>query len=119
MDQSGMNDARSQRTILSTLAEAQILPIGSYAYLRPRYLKQSAWIEHIPFAFWLTEALRPSLMVELGTHWGTSYFAFCQALEKLDIGAQAFAVDRWTGDEHAGAYGGEVYQYVKDYNEDN
>jgi len=119
MDQSGMNDARSQRTILSTLADAQILPIGSYAYLRPRYLKQSAWIEHIPFAFWLTEALRPSLMVELGTHWGTSYFAFCQALEKLDIGAQAFAVDRWTGDEHAGAYGGEVYQYVKDYNEDN
>ncbi len=119
MDQSGMNDALNQRTILSTLTEAQILPIGSYAYLRPRYLKQSAWIEHIPFAFWLTEALRPSLMVELGTHWGTSYFAFCQALEKLDIGAQAFAVDRWTGDEHAGAYGGEVYQYVKDYNEDN
>ncbi|MRH98135.1 hypothetical protein GH784_22985 [Agrobacterium sp. CNPSo 675] len=119
MDQSGMNDALNQRTILSTLTEAQILPIGSYAYLRPRYLKQSAWIEHIPFAFWLTEALRPSLVVELGTHWGTSYFAFCQALEKLDIGAQAFAVDRWTGDEHAGAYGGEVYQYVKDYNEDN
>lgn len=43
-------------------------------FARPTYLEASAWIEHIPFAFWLTEAIQPRVMVELGTHRGTSYF---------------------------------------------
>ncbi len=31
-----------------------------------RYLAQSAWVEHVPFAFWLVDALRPRVVVELG-----------------------------------------------------
>lgn len=114
-----MSSVVNQNTSPNPSEGAELVPLGSYAYMRPKYLYQSAWIEHIPFAFWLTEALRPALVVELGTHWGASYFAFCQALDKLDLGAQAFAIDRWTGDEHAGTYGVDVYQRVKEYNERN
>ncbi len=104
---------------LSTAASArdQIVSLDSLAYARPSYLAHSAWTEHVPFAFWLVEALRPSLFVELGTHWGVSYFAFCQAIDKLEPGAKAFAVDSWTGDAHAGEYGPEVFQAVREYNE--
>ncbi|MBR7538681.1 hypothetical protein KC221_21010, partial [Mycobacterium tuberculosis] len=46
---------------------------------------ESAWLEHGPFAFWLIDALRPRTFVELGTHGGFSYFAFCQAVQRLEI----------------------------------
>jgi|GEM_PF-2190910 len=42
--------------------------------------KPSAWIQHIPFAYFLVEMLKPKLFVELGTHYGNSYFASCQAI---------------------------------------
>lgn len=95
----------------------QIVPLGSLAYMRPSYLASSAWTEHVPFAFWLVEALRPKLFVELGTHFGVSYFAFCQAMEKLYLRAQAFAVDLWTGDEHSGLYGSDVFEAVRTHND--
>src|SRR6185437_16416063 len=40
-----------------------------------------AWDGHIPFAFWCVEQWKPRILVELGTHAGTSYFAFCQSIE--------------------------------------
>ncbi|MFM5512160.1 class I SAM-dependent methyltransferase [Aeromonas veronii] len=85
-------------------------------FWRPTYLAQSAWLEHIPFAFWLVETLRPRNIVELGTHYGSSYFSFCQAVTKLDLETLCFAVDTWGGDEHAGQYGEEVYKQVSEYN---
>jgi len=93
-----------------------IVPLGNLAFMRPDYLAPSAWTEHVPFAFWLVEALRPRQFVELGSHWGVSYFAFCQALDRLALGAKAFAVDTWKGDAHAGEYGPEVFDAVRDYN---
>ncbi|MEL6583956.1 MAG: class I SAM-dependent methyltransferase [Pseudomonadota bacterium] len=84
---------------------------------RPIYVNQSAWIEHIPFAFWLMEAQRPRVFVELGTHYGVSYFAFCQAAERVDIDVRCFAVDTWEGDEHAGKYDAAVHKTVRDHNE--
>lgn len=85
--------------------------------LRPIYVAQSAWTEHVPFAFWLTEALRPRVFVELGTHYGMSYFGFCQAVEKLDLDTTCYAVDTWKGDEHAGLYGEEVLAAVRGHNQ--
>lgn len=86
-------------------------------FWRPSYIAQSAWLEHIPFAFWLVDTLRPHKIVELGTHYGSSYFSFCQAVTKLDLGTQCYAVDTWGGDEHAGQYGEEVYRQVSEYNQ--
>jgi hypothetical protein len=78
----------------------------------PEYICPSAWIEHAPFAFWICDALRPRRFVELGTHYGYSYFAFCQAIDRLGLGTTAYAVDTWQGDEHAGFYGEDVFASV-------
>lgn len=78
----------------------------------------SAWLSHVPFAFWLALVLRPRLFVELGTHTGVSYSAFCQAFRTLGHPARAFAVDTWQGDEHAGHYSETVFRELNLYNED-
>ena len=39
------------------------------------------WLEHIPFAFFLVDCLRPRLLVELGVQTGNSFNAFCQAVK--------------------------------------
>jgi hypothetical protein len=63
-----------------------------------------SWHEHMPFAFALVQALKPSAIVELGTHRGDSYCAFCQAVEALALPCRTFAVDTWQGDEHSRRY---------------
>ena len=65
---------------------------------RPVYLTQSGWLEHIPFAFWLMEAQKPATFIELGTDSGASYFAFCQAAERLEMDIDCFAIGAWPGD---------------------
>lgn len=80
--------------------------------ISPRVVASSAWIEHTPFAAWIIEAMRPRRVVELGTHNGPSYFAFCQAIDAFGLNCEAYAIDTWQGDEHAGAYGEDVYQAV-------
>jgi len=70
---------------------------------------QSAWTEHVPFAMLLIELQRPRVLVELGTHWGISYCAFCQAVVATGAGTRCHAVDTWAGDADAGFYGREVY----------
>ncbi|RUR67415.1 glycosyltransferase [Variovorax guangxiensis] len=72
----------------------------------------SAWIGHIPFGVWIVESIKPRVIVELGTHYGHSYFSFCQAVEHARLSTKCYAVDLWKGDEHAGLYGEEVYASV-------
>lgn len=48
---------------------------------------------HIPFAFWLIDLLRPKLVVEAGCVSPVSYFAFCQAVERLGLPSQCLALD--------------------------
>jgi GT2 family glycosyltransferase len=81
-----------------------------------RLVPPDPWVGHIPFAFWLIKALRPEVFVELGTHSGNSYFAFCQAIASLTSAARAYAVDTWAGDEHAGHYGEDVFAGVQRFN---
>ncbi|MDI6026613.1 class I SAM-dependent methyltransferase [Corticibacterium sp. UT-5YL-CI-8] len=87
------------------------------AFMRPRYMARSAWQEHVPFAFWMVEALQPDVIVELGVHTGVSYFSMCQAVERLEIDARCFAVDTWKGDDHAGFYGEEIFDQVRTHND--
>ena len=80
------------------------------------YLNISAWTEHIPFAFWLIEVLRPKIIVELGVHNGVSYFSFCQAVQRLNLNTACYGIDTWKGDEHSGFYDEEVFRSCSDYN---
>ena len=100
---------------LTRLADRESF-LSALSFRSPEKIVPSAWHEHAPFAFWLVEKLGPRVLVELGTHNGFSYFAFCQAIRMAGLSTAAFAVDRWTGDEHAGFYGEEVYQGVEAYN---
>jgi len=76
----------------------------------PERQAPSAWVEHVPFAFWLVDVLRPRTIVELGTHNGVSYSAMCQAVKSLSLATACFAVDTWKGDAHAGFYSEDVYR---------
>ena len=76
----------------------------------PERQAPSTWIEHVPFAFWLVDVLRPRTIVELGTHNGVSYSAMCQAVKSLGLATSCFAVDTWKGDEHAGFYSEDIYR---------
>jgi predicted HAD superfamily hydrolase len=85
---------------------------------RPRRLiLPAAWVEHIPFAMLLIETVRPRLFVELGTHSGNSYCAFCQAVKELGIEAKCFAVDTWCGDAHAGYYSADVLRDLREHHD--
>lgn len=84
-------------------------------FMRAECTPPSAWTGHIPFAGWLVEATAPAIFVELGTHHGTSYLAFCQAVQANGLPTRCFAVDTWEGDEHAGMYGEEVFAQLAGY----
>jgi hypothetical protein len=66
--------------------------------------KQSGWVGHKFFVYDLIRNLQPKKIVELGTHYGTSFFAMCQAVKDKKYLASLFAVDTWKGDKHAGFY---------------
>lgn len=88
------------------------------AFHAPRRLSDiAAWHLHIPFAFAMTAMLKPERIVELGTHKGDSYCAFCQAVDELRLDAVCRAVDTWQGDEHSGYYGEAVLQELRAYHD--
>lgn len=91
--------------------------VNSSSFWQPEWVASSSWAEHAPFAFWLVSVQRPRIVVELGTHGGYSYFAFCQAIQKLGLDCRAYAVDTWKGDRHAGFYGEDVFRTVRLHNE--
>ncbi len=103
----------TETTLLQTLAKPVVFQM-------PRRLTAPpSWTMHAPLAMWLIEMLRPSVFVELGTYSGTSYCAFCQAVQQLSIPSKCYAVDTWKGDPHASMYGEEVFKELGAYHDAN
>ena len=102
----------------STLTELFTdLQIGDEFLCEPiRLVRPGAWSGHLMTAFWLTKIVQPEIFVELGTHSGNSYSAFCQAISFFELPARAFAVDTWQGDEHAGFYDESVHRDLDAFN---
>lgn len=75
-----------------------------------RERRSSPWAGHRWFAYDLVTALRPRLVVELGTHFGCSFFAMCEAVSAQGLETELVAVDTWRGDPHAGFYDDEVFE---------
>ena len=93
------------------------LPLPSFVPRRYRPGNLGNWSAHLAFAYDLVGALQPKLIVELGTHWGESYFGFCQSVAEHHLDCLCYAVDHWLGDAHAERYGEEVYEDVRQYND--
>ena len=78
--------------------------------LRPDH--DSSWHGHVSFAHWLITQVRPRVFVELGTHNGISFAAFCNAVARAGLTTQCYALDTWDGDVQGGYYGEEIYEDI-------
>ena len=92
---------------------------------RPKYVVgKTAWLEHAPFAFYLTSILEPKVFVEVGTDTGESYFTFCQAVDELGLDCQCYGIacEREAEEinrESNGALDPADFQGLQDYNQSN
>jgi O-antigen biosynthesis protein len=91
--------------------------LRSSMFWTPEREALSDWVQHVPFAFWLVDVLRPRRIVELGTHKGVSYSAMCQAVKTLGLDTSCFAIAPWKGDEHASPDGEEIYHSFAAFND--
>src|SRR3954451_6532089 len=68
-----------------------------YGWLLPSTFWIPRWnfssrIAHLPFYFWLADATRPRLIIDLAPGRPDDYLAFCQAVEQLNYGAECFGL---------------------------
>lgn len=56
------------------------------------WVDDSPCADHVPFAFWLVDALRPFTVVELTETPGAFLGAYCQAIMRLQLPTRCFAV---------------------------
>ena len=74
----------------------------------------NAWLGHRNFAYDLISAVHPKKVVELGTHYGTSFFSMCQAVkDKGFTDTSLVAIDTWKGDHQSGYYGEDIFSKVQ------
>lgn len=87
-------------------------------FIKPSYwsidnLTPSAWAGHIPFLFCLVSMMAPRRFAELGSHYGASFFAYCQASARMGYKTEPVAIDCWEGDDHTGSYESDVFEQFK------
>jgi lipopolysaccharide biosynthesis protein len=113
-----MENANLAARSVDTLIMLQNPELDPLFWPAERLGQASAWWGHVPFAHWVVQATNPRVIVELGTHSGVSYAAFCQAVARTGLGTRCHAIDTWRGDHQAGFYGEEVYQELKRFHEE-
>ena len=86
-------------------------------FSRPERIAASPWLGHTPFAMYLTDLLRPRVIVELGTFTGVSYCAFCQAVREIQLETRCYAIETWRGDEQTGFYDEDVLLDLRTYHD--
>jgi len=87
-------------------------------FLEPdRIVDPASWLDYTPFAFWIVDALRPSLFVELGCQSGNSYASFAQAVQSLGLPTTCYGIDTWRGDAHAGFFPESVFEEWSAYHD--
>jgi len=80
---------------------------NKYSFLNPIRAGDSAWVGHTYFVNFLISIIKPKKFVELGIHYGYSYFNICEIIEilrsKIDnfIETKAYGIDSFEGDIHA------------------
>ncbi len=91
----------------------------SIRHFEPLHMVFGTWVDHMPFGYDLVAAIKPRMLVELGTHKGLSYFTFCQSMKENEIDGMCFGIDTFEGDEHAGKYDESVFKSVNNHNREN
>ena len=110
---------KQKKECLSVLAPIKQLKSQLPSSFCPRFESTiTSWHPHRDFAYNLVKKFRPEIIVELGVHYGDSYFTFCQACDELELNTQLYGVDHWQGDKQAGFYGDDVFREVNEYNQE-
>ena len=55
-------------------------------------VEAGAWAVQVPLVHWIVGAIRPRVLVELGSADSLSYAALCHAVERLALGTRCCAV---------------------------
>ena len=110
-----MNEQKNENSVID---QYKIL---KYSHLDLWFLRNDSlpWVGHTPFGRMLVAELKPGVLVELGTHWGNSYFTFCQSVLEFSLNTKCYSVDSWEGDTQAGYYDDEIFLYVNKINGEN
>ena len=89
------------------IEENQLRELQDFRYYSPKFeadeynpglLRYLPWAGHRAFAYDYVRNERPSCIVELGSYYGCSAFAFLQAMKDGGIAGSFYAVDTWEGD---------------------
>lgn len=79
-----------------------------WSYYKPKFecdelnyelLRYSPWSGHRNFAYDFINYFEPEIIVELGSYYGCSTFAFMQAIKDFSIHSKFYAIDTWGGDD--------------------
>lgn len=76
-------------------------------------LEYAPWSDLRNFAYDFISFFQPERLVELGSHYGCSFFAFVQAAKDFSLAIELNAVDTWEGDEFTKKYDNSVYELFK------
>lgn len=74
----------------------------------------SAWVGHKYFIYDFVRNVKPKVITELGTHYGTSFFSMCQAIKDGKLNTKLYAVDTWKGDKHTKFYDETIFIKVNE-----